>query len=269
MSEIAVEVQDVWYAYPDGTEALRGVNLRINRGEFIAIIGQNGSGKTTLVKQFNGLLRPTRGDVSIFGTNTKTLSVAQQVRRVGYVFQNPDHQLSTDSVENEVEFGMKNLGVPLEERKRKVEEYLAKLDLVSLKSEHPYFLSKADRQRVAFASTLAMETDVLVVDEPTTGMDAAQSYSALGLLRNLNENGKTIVIITHNMRLVAEFAKRCVVMCRGQVLMDGPTRNVFSKPDVLKETFLEPPMITTLGSSLGNLVTGTILTVNELVEALG
>jgi len=266
--EDILRVEGLDFAYPDGTVALRGIDLEIHRGEFLAIIGQNGSGKTTLAKHFNGLLKPSEGDVIIFGMNTKNASVAETTSRVGYVFQNPDHQLCHRTVEEEAAFGPKNLGLSDEEIKNRVNEQLKFFDLEARRNEDPFFLSKAERQRLAIASVLAMHPELIVVDEPTTGMDHRQSVAMLELLDELNKKGYGVVIITHNMQLVAEYAKRVIVMLEGRVCLDGSPREAFTKTEILEKTFLKPPQIARLSLMLSDFGFGVTLNTKEFVETL-
>jgi len=264
-----IKVQELTYCYPDGTKALEGINMSISEGEFIAFIGQNGSGKTTLSKCLNGLFKPTSGDVIVDGLNSKTTSIVQMVRRVGYVFQNPDHQLFNSNCWDEIAYGPRNILLPEDEVKIRVEEAASVVGLPEMYfEEHPFFLTKGLRQRVAIASILALKPKVIIVDEPTTGQDVRQSLEIMDFLMDLNiKLGHTIIIITHDMPIVAQYAKRVLVMGLGKILSDGPTAEVFSQPGVLAKTFIEPPQITQLaqrvqflGFSLGT------LTVDEMVQ---
>ena len=264
-----IKVQELTYCYPDGTKALEGINMSISEGEFIAFIGQNGSGKTTLSKSLNGLFKPTSGDVIVDGLNSKTTSIVQMVRRVGYVFQNPDHQLFNSNCWDEIAYGPRNILLPEDEVKIRVEESASVVGLPEMYfEEHPFFLTKGLRQRVAIASILALKPKVIIVDEPTTGQDVRQSLEIMDFLMDLNiKLGHTIIIITHDMPIVAQYAKRVLVMGLGKILSDGPTAEVFSQPGVLAKTFIEPPQITQLaqrvqflGFSLGT------LTVDEMVQ---
>ncbi|MCL4458930.1 MAG: energy-coupling factor ABC transporter ATP-binding protein [Chloroflexi bacterium] len=259
----AVAVEEVRFAYPDGFASLRGIDLTIREGEFLAIIGQNGSGKTTLVKHFNGLLKPTKGDILVMSQNTGKRSTAELAKIVGYVFQNPDHQICNETVYKEVCFGPQNLGLSKAEIEGRIDKSLAEVGLVNKKEEHPFFLSKAERQRLAVASVLAMEPPILIIDEPTTGQDARQSREIMELVRHLRDTGRTIVVITHDMKLVAEYCQRTVVMANGRILLDGATRQVFSAIDTLKQAYIEPPQVTLLGQALGF---PGILTVEEFLS---
>ena len=268
-NDVFIEVRDMNFIYPDGTHALKDINLTIREGEFIALIGQNGSGKTTLSKNLNGLFKPTSGDVIVDGLNSKDTSIVQMVKRVGYVFQNPDHQLFNNNCWDEIAYGPRNIELPEDEVKARVEEAagVVGLDPAYFK-EHPFFLSKGLRQRVAIASILALRPQVIIVDEPTTGQDAKQSFEIMDFLKELNEDlGHTIIIITHDMPIVAQYAKRVIVMGQAQVMADGLTADVFTQSDVLHKTFLAPPPITQLAQKAQDLgfSPGT-LTVQEMLQ---
>jgi energy-coupling factor transport system ATP-binding protein len=226
-----------------------GINLEIGEQEFIAFIGQNGSGKTTLSKCINGLFKPTAGKVIVEGLDTSRRGIIKQlVTKVGYVFQNPDHQLFNRSVKSEIAYGPRNINLPDDEVEQRVRE-AARVAGVSedLFETHPYFLPKGLRQRVAIASILALKPRTIIVDEPTTGQDMQQSLEVMNFLRMLwKEEGHTIIIITHEMRIVADYAERTVVLGQGQILLDAPTRQVFAQPEILQQTYVEPPQITRL-----------------------
>ena len=248
-----IKVEDLDFTYPDGTPVLFDVNLTVHKQEFIALIGQNGSGKTTLSKCLNGLFKPTQGSVWVEGLDTHQKGIIKQlVTKVGYVFQNPDHQLFNRSVRSEIAYGPQNIGLSENDIKERVEEAAAVAGVHQhLFETHPYFLPKGLRQRVAIASILAMRPNTIIVDEPTTGQDMRQSIEVMNFLRRLwEEEEHTIIIITHEMRIVADYAQRTVVLGQGRILLDGPTREVFAQPDVLKQTFVEPPQIARLGQAL-------------------
>lgn len=265
-----ITVQNLDFTYPDGTPALFDINLKISKQEFIALIGQNGSGKTTLSKCLNGLLKPTSGTVIVEGLDTREKGIIKQlVTKVGYVFQNPDHQLFNRSVWDEIAYGPRNIALPDAEVKERVEEAANVAGVHDDVFEtHPYFLNKGLRQRVAIASILALRPNTIIVDEPTTGQDMKQSKEVMDFLQQLRDKeGHTIIIITHEMRIVADYAERTVVLGQGRVLLDAPTREVFAKPDILRETYVEPPQITRLSQAIGNhSIPDDILTVKELTE---
>jgi len=267
---VLISVEDLVYEYPDGTRALDGVRLEVREHEFIALIGQNGSGKTTLSKSLNGILKPTRGTVRIGELDTRSRGVTRKiVTQVGYVFQNPDHQLFNNTVHKEIAYGPRNIGLGHEEVEARVEEAARVCGVKpELFEEHPFFLTKGLRQRVSIASILAMRPRVIIVDEPTTGQDRRQSVEVMNFLRDLWERGgHTVIIVTHEMPIVSEYARRCVVLSRGQVLLDGPTREVFARPDALAQAQVKPPQITRLAQALGDHgVRGDVLSVDEMME---
>ena len=262
-AERVVEAKELRFTYPDGTEALKGINLEIRKGEYVAIIGQNASGKTTLVKHLVGLLKPTRGDVCVFGLNAKKAHIIDLATKIGYVYQNPDHQLFCQTVYEECAYGLRNLGVPEQEAQPRVRHVLKSLGMLELEDAETFILGKGQRQRLAVATILVMAPEVIIVDEPTTGQDMKQSASIMNLLDQINREGKTVIIITHNMRLVAEHADRAIVMSEGRILLDDTVRNVFSETDLLKKAFLSPPQITLLANNLSQHLRG-VLTVKEL-----
>lgn len=249
-----VQIKNVKFVYPPPrrVEAIRGLNLEIISGEFIAIIGHNGSGKTTLSKLMSGYLIPTEGSITIGGKDVHKIPPRVRPAVVGYVFQNPDHQVFKDTVWEDVAFGLENLGYPEDQIQEIVHDVLQNLDLWDLREEHPFRIGKGDRQRVAVAGLLVMNPKILVVDEPTTGQDPERAREIMRLMTRLNEEkGITIITITHAMDLVVEFVKRVIVMGQGQILMDGGVREVFSQPEILAKTFVQPPQIARLGLELG------------------
>lgn len=263
--EVIVEVEGLRHIYQEGIEALSGVDLRVRRGEFIAICGQNGSGKTSLVKHLNGLLLPTEGEVRVKERPTKRWRKSELSRIVGYVFQNPDQQIFSDSVGEEVAFGPKNFGLSSGELKTRVAEALKAVDLEGCENEDPFSLTRGERQRVAVASALAARPEVLILDEPTTGLDYHQTRSAMELVVRLNREGYTIIFVTHSMWVIAEYAHRVVVMKEGRIILDGETRDIFSKEDQLLAAHLTPPQQVRFSNMLGK----TLLSVQELKQALG
>jgi energy-coupling factor transport system ATP-binding protein len=261
-----IEVQDLHHRYPNGFHALRGVNLEVEKGEFVAIIGQNGSGKTTFVKHLNGLLQATAGTIWISGRNIRKRKVSEMARTVGYCFQNPDHQIFCDTVYKEVAFGPKNIGLSPAETDERVDEALGAVGLLHVKDVMPKDLSKGQRQRVAVASVLSMRPEILIIDEPTTGQDYRDGVEMLKLVQRLNEAGHTILFITHDMPMVARFARRVLVFRDGHILLDGSTEQVFAQPGLLRTTFLAPPAITCLAQAFPEFFPGTILSVDRMVE---
>ena len=270
-AEKLIEVKDLIFNYPDGTQALRDISLDIYANQFIAFIGQNGAGKTTLAKCLNGLLKPNAGYVKIDNMDTREKGTTKKiVTKVGYVFQNPDHQLFNNTIFKEIAYGPRNLGLSEKEVHERVQEAAAVCGVEeSIFNEHPFFLTKGLRQRVAIASILAMRPNTIIVDEPTTGQDLRQSIEVMNFLRNLWEKeNHTIIIITHEMPIVAQYAQRVVVLAKGNVLLDGTVREVFAQPELLAQTFVKPPQITRLAQALGSYgIPQDILTVEEMVDA--
>ncbi|MEM4030166.1 MAG: energy-coupling factor transporter ATPase [Thermofilaceae archaeon] len=219
---------DVWYEYGDGTVAIKGLNLSIYEGEFLAVMGPNGSGKTTMAKLLTGLIKPTRGHVLVMGLDTRKASPSQLAALVGYVFQNPDHQLVCNTVRDEVALPLRLRGVGGEELENRVSWALETVGLSGLENEAPYFLSKGERQRLALATVLAVKPRLLIVDEPTTGQDEKNSRRIMEILSKLNANGTTVIVITHDVRLVCEYAKRVAVLSGGRLVALGSPRSVFS-----------------------------------------
>ena len=245
------EVRAVSFAYPHGPRVLDSVNLRICAGEFIAIIGQNGSGKTTLAKHLVGLLKPVEGEILLGGRDRASLRPAETAREVGYVFQNPDHQIFAATVEDEVAFGPRNFGLSASEVAERVDEVLGAVNLNDARGRDPFLLGKGERQRLAVASVLALRPQLLILDEPTTGLDYREQLRMMALVSELNRGGITIVIITHTPWLVAEYARRAVLMRKGRVLFDGPVRELFEREELLSGSSFRPPEVVTLARRFG------------------
>lgn len=248
---VVVEAQNVCFRYPDTKQnAVDDVSFTIREKEFVAIIGQNGSGKTTLAKQLNGLLKRTSGNITIYGQNTQT-GIYNLSRYIGYVFQNPDHQIFAETIWEEVSFGPRNYKMPEEEIKQAVAEALQAVGLEGRESEDPFSLTKGERQRVAIASVLAMRPKILILDEPTTGLDYKEQCGVMDLLKRLNESGCTVIIITHTMYVVSQYAHRAIVMNHGKAVLDGSVREVFANEELLTQLQLKPPQITQIGNRFG------------------
>lgn len=267
--EPILEVEDLTYVYPGGVLALDNVNLRINRGEFVGIIGQNGSGKTTLVKNIVGLLRPTKGRILFKGEDISKFTVGKLAQKIGLILQNPDYQLFTISAEKEVEFGLLNIGAPRDKIKELVTEALRLVGLEDKRDVFPFRLSFGERRLLAAAAVIAMKPEVLIFDEPTTAQDYRGRYLLADIAKRMNEKGHTIIMISHDMDLIAKYARRVIVMANGRVLLDGPTKYVFSRPDVLSKAGVEPPQITRFCQRLADYgLPRDALTVEELLKAI-
>lgn len=246
-----ITVSNLYFTYPTGVEALRGISLEIDSGEQVAIVGQNGAGKTTLVKHFNGLLQPTSGSVRIGDWDTTQYSVSKLARRVGYVFQNPDEQLFCKTVEQEVAFGPKNLGYDKEQVEHLTKDALAMTELTDKREINPYDLSATWRKMVALASVIAMDTDIVIFDEPTTGQDAVNVARIAHVVKILRERAKTVITITHDIDFCAENFERVIALSQGKVLLDGQAIDVLGQEQILAMTYVEPPQLTRLGKRLG------------------
>ena len=290
------EVEDLVHVYDTDRATVRavdGVDLTVREGEVVGIVGHNGSGKTTLAKHLNGLLTPDEGSVRWQGRDVSGLPMAQVGRSIGFVFQNPDHQIFADTVDEEVRFGPENFGLAGEELDRRVADAIetveldgledAELDdrvteaietveLDGLEEADPFNMSKGQRQRVALASILATDPEVIVFDEPTTGLDATQQERFMDLVARLNrEDGVTVVMVTHSMHTVAHYAPRTVVMEDGRKVADRPTRELFADEDALADWQLSPPQPVALSNRLGERDDGALpaLSVDEVVDGLG
>jgi energy-coupling factor transporter ATP-binding protein EcfA2 len=263
----AIAVRQLRHRYPGGIEALRDVDLDIPPGQAVAIVGQNGSGKTTLVKHLNGLLRPDAGSVAIAGADIAERPVHDIARVVGFVFQNPDDQLFERSVEREVGFGPRNVGLPAAGVADAVAAALAIVGLEDLRAVNPYDLGLSTRKLVALASVLAMQPAVLILDEPTTGQDGPGVARVGAVVDACRAAGRTVVAITHDMEFAAEHFERIVVMREGRIAADGTPEDVFAPraADVLASTGLEPPVSADIGARLG---IGSTPTEAALVTAL-
>ena len=246
-----IEISDLHFTYPTGLEALRGISLKIDSGEQVAIVGQNGAGKTTLVKHLNGLLQPTSGSIKIGDWDTKEHSVAKLAKRVGYVFQNPDEQLFSKDVGTEVAFGPKNLGFKGEQVQALVKDALSLTELSDKTETNPYDLSLTWRKMVALASIISMDTDIVIFDEPTTGQDAMNVARIANVIKALRERGKTVITITHDIDFCAENFERVIALSQGKILLDGKANEVLGQEEILATTYVDPPQLTRLGKRLG------------------
>jgi energy-coupling factor transport system ATP-binding protein len=245
-----VLIENLCCRHEDGSETLKNLSLEIKQGEFVAILGHNGAGKTTLVSHLMGFYRPSSGRILLNGKDISKYSTAQLSQQIGYLFQNPDSQIFMNSVFEEVRFGLENLKMPEEEMKKRVNSALEMMELSAYRKRHPQALSRGQRQRLAVASILALEPDLLVLDEPTTGQDRGHIHKFLDKIRELNRLGKTVILITHDMELAAEYAERIIVMKQGEILLDGKTAEVFSSPEELDAAGLIPPLPSRLALDL-------------------
>ena len=266
MTELAISLNDVHYTYPgNGAAALRGVSLHVPTGQYVAIVGANGSGKSTLLKHLIGLLRPQRGSVHLFGRETEALSVGEMARLVGFAFQDPEHQIFSATVREEVAFGPRNLGLRGADLDARVEETLAQFGLSAHAHHPPAVLSFSLRRLVAIASIAALRTPVLALDEPLVGLDGLWRRRVIAWLNAHHAAGGTIIMVTHHMRLAGK-CERVVVMGAGEVLLDGAPAEVFAQPAALRAARLDVPFVVALAQALG--LEGTPLSVAELAAML-
>jgi cobalt transport protein ATP-binding subunit len=260
-----LEVDHLSFTYDGGKPALDDVSVAIGAGEMIALIGQNGSGKTTLAKHLNGLLRAQSGTVRLDRADIRTLPLERVAPQVGYVFQNPDHQLFAPTVEEEVAFGPRNFGMPASEITARVASALDAVGLATLRDRDPFLLSKGERQRLAVATVLAMQPRILILDEPTTGLDYPQQRRMLDLLARVRAAGATVIIITHTPWVVAEYAERALLMRAGRLVFDGPLGELLADAALLRSASFEAPPATRVAQALGI----PARSVADLARALG
>jgi len=246
-----ISVEKVSFTYPTGLQALDSVSLKIESGDFLAIMGENGAGKTTLAKQFNGLLKPTLGRVTVDGDDTRERSVAQLSRRVGIVFQNPDHSLFSETVKDEVGFALKNFGFEPDVVVKQVQRTLEALDLAHYADTSPFLLSGGERKRVALAAVLAWEPDYLVLDEPTIGQDYQQKERLRNFILQLNSQGRAVVMVTHDVEFVAECNPKVVLMSKGRILAEGAADEILSDDGLINRASLVKPQMAKLFGELG------------------
>ncbi len=266
-----LELENVTFTYPARipVTALRDVSLTINKGEYVAIIGQNGSGKTTLVKHFLGLLEATEGIVKVDGEDVSELTIGSIAKSIALILQNPDYQLFSISVQKELEFGLRNLGLPEEEISQRVDAALNEVGLEEVRDIFPFRLSFGDRRKVAAAAGIAMDPEILILDEPTTAQDYIGRHVLCQIASRMRDQGKTIVMISHDMDLVAQYADRLIVMAEGRIIADGPKREVFDMKDELEQAFLKPPQITQLSQLLRDYgIKENLVTVEEMEKCL-
>ena len=247
-----ISLENVSFKYPSGELVLQSVNLSIDSGQFVAIMGENGAGKTTLAKHLNGLLKPTEGKVLVDGEDTTKKSVAALSRKVGLVFQNPDHLLFSETVRDEVAFALRNFGYSNEIIQKQVSKTLEALDLMGYADTSPFLLSGGERKRAALAAVLAWEPDYLVLDEPTIGQDYLQKERLRNFILQLYSQGKAVVIISHDVEFVAEAGPEVVLMSKGRLLARGPADEILSNGDLVEEASLVKPQMARLFSQLGD-----------------
>ena len=261
-------LENVSFGYGDDSSTVRDISFHIERGEFAAILGANGAGKTTTAKLIDGLLKPTKGRVLINGLDTAKTRVSERARHVGYLFQNPDRQICKNTVREEIAFGLtavwQNAGE--EAIARRVDEVLESFGFSG--DEEPFSLSRGERQRVALASVIAIRPEIMILDEPTTGLDYRECTHIMDTIKTMNEEQKTtVVMVCHDMEVVASYATRALVMAGGHLLGDGPVKTIFRDQELLKRASLLPPQIVELALRLGPGFENAD-TVEEMTEAV-
>ena len=248
-----IRMEHVSFAYPDQGPSVKDVSFHAERGEFIAILGANGAGKTTTVRLIDGLIRPTEGRVLIHGADTASSSVSERARRVGFLFQNPDRQICKNTVREEILFGLRTVrSEEGEDALRERTEAVLK-DFSFTGEEEPFSLSRGQRQRVALASILAVEPEILILDEPTTGLDYLECCHIMDRIRRMNEEKQvTVIMVCHDMEVVLDYARRALVMAEGRLLADGPVREIFRDAALMEQSSVLPPQIIGLSMRLGS-----------------
>jgi energy-coupling factor transporter ATP-binding protein EcfA2 len=265
---VVLRTSGLVHRYPDGRQALSGVSLEVRAGEFVAIVGQNGSGKTTLAKHFNGLLRATEGTVEVAGQIIGEQRTVDLARTIGYCYQNPDHQIFAATVREEIRFGPARLGLTEDEIDRRTDQILEMVGLRESRDVYPFSLGRGERQKLAVGSVLAIEPQVLIVDEPTTGLDWRGSEAMMGLVDRLNGRGTTVIAITHDMNLVAEHAARVVVMADGRLAGDGTPEEIFTSVGVLEMAHLRPPQAFRISRALPSVFRAPALSGRQAAAAI-
>ena len=273
MSEVHLSIKNLSYVYPDGTRALNNVNMDIEKGRKIAIMGPNGAGKSTLFSHFNGLTEPTSGYLELEGKKMQydKKSLLEIRQKVGIVFQDPNDQLFAPTVKEDVAFGPMNLGLSYEEVEKRVEEALKMVAMEEYKDKTPHHLSGGQQKRVAIAGIVAMRPEIMILDEPTAGLDPRGVDEVLNILNKLNEEGMTIVISSHDIEMVNSFAEKIFVLNEGEIIDSGDTHQIFSNKELLKKAHLKAPVTTEILYALkekGYGVDTTKISLDEIIDEI-
>ena len=270
---MTIEFRGVHASYDETIPILRGVDFTVNDGEFVALVGTNGAGKSTTMRLVNGLLKPDAGEVLIDGVPTTQLKTSELARRVGFLFQNPDSQICCSTVREELLFGFRALKMDMDHAERRVDEIIAEFGFNP--DDDPFLLNRGTRQLLALASIVVLETPVVVLDEPTTGLDFRECVKVLELIRRLHEKGTTVVMVCHDMEVVADFAERVIVMSGGLVVDQGPTFEILRNRRTLEAASLVPPQIVDISMGLSimrpelaDTLIGSANTLNEMEAAV-
>lgn len=266
MPEALLKIQQIIYNYSSGRRALDNVDFTVSAGEFVALAGRNGSGKTTLTRLAMALLKPTGGSIQFQGKDTAAMTPADMARSIGYVFQNPDRQIFRETVAQEVSYGPEQLGFSPEAINESVAWALSMTGLTELAGSFPRTLSRGQKQKVAIASAISMKPQVLILDEPTSGQDPWEAQNLMELLTSLNQQGITIILVTHDMELIAQYAARVVVLEQGHKVFDGTPENLFDGSQDIGAWGLMPPAVLALSRQLSGIEAKCAA---DLVELLG
>ena len=268
-----IEFRDVHASYDGSAPILKGVSFTIRDGEFVAFVGTNGAGKSTTMRLMNGLLKPDAGQVLIDDVPTSDLRTSELARRVGFLFQNPDSQICCNTVREELLFGFKALGLDGPDADSRVDAIVEEFAFVP--DDDPVLLNRGARQLLALASIVVLAPPVVVLDEPTTGLDYCECVKVMDIIRRIHERGTTVVMVCHDMEVVADYAARCIVMSGGEVVDDAPTFDVLRNRETLERASLVPPQIVELSLELGREIprladgpVGRANTVDEMAAAV-
>ena len=246
---MTIEFRDVHASYDAATPILRGVDFTVEDGEFVAFVGTNGAGKSTTMRLINGLLKPEQGEVLVDGVPTTQLKTSELARRVGFLFQNPDSQICCGTVREELLFGFRALGCLDEQAEARVDAVIDEFGFNP--DDDPFLLNRGTRQLLALASIVVLDTPVVVLDEPTTGLDYRECVKVMSIISRLHQGGTTVIMVCHDMEVVGDFAERVIVMSAGQVVAKGPTFDVLRNRATLEAASLVPPQIVDISMALG------------------
>ncbi len=263
--------KDVGFEYEPGQPVLQNINLELEPGQVVGLMGENGAGKTTLVKHINGLLKPTTGAVYVNNIDTRDTSTAQLAKTVGFVFQNADHQLFADTLQAEVAFGLRNLGFSKEEMDNRVAQYLELFELTRYGGQSPFLLSGGERKRLALASVLCVEPKVLILDEPTQAQDALQKDKLLNFIDSFRDPEHILLLVTHDVEFAIRAVDRLIILSNGQLIADGSPHQILSTPRLLDRARLLPPQLTQFAHQMAKQFPQfptNVTTLDETIEAV-